>query len=73
VYYKKGVYASALDLLQDAVKKQPDNASIQYHLGMTYRQLNNKADAITHLKKAAALSPGTAAGKSAAQELSRLG
>jgi Flp pilus assembly protein TadD len=72
VYYKKGIYASALDLLQGAARTDPNNATIQYHLGMTYSRLNNKAEAIDHLKKASQLGPDTASGKSAAQELSHL-
>ena len=72
VYYKKGIYAAALDLLQGAVKANPNDASIQYHLGMTYSRLNDKAEAIDHLKKAAQLSPDTSAGKNAAQALSHL-
>ena len=73
VYYKKGVYASALDLLQQAAKTSPNNPSIQYHLGMTLSRMNNKAEAVTHLKRATQLGPDSAAGKSAAQELSHLG
>jgi Flp pilus assembly protein TadD len=54
-YYAKGTYFSARDLLEDATKKSPDNASIHYHLGMTYDKLGKKADAVTQLKKALAL------------------
>lgn len=72
-YYNKGTYGSARDLLEGAEKTSPDNASIEYHLGMIYSKLGDKADAITHLKKAATLAPNTQAGKSAAQALNTLG
>jgi len=35
-FYKKGVYASAIDLLKEAVKKEPDNALFNSHLGFAY-------------------------------------
>lgn len=72
-YYYKGTYASARDLLESALKISPDNASIQYHLGMTYSKLGDKADAILHLKKAAALAPNTQTQKNADQALRTLG
>jgi hypothetical protein len=46
---------------------------MQLHLGLTYSKLNDKADAILHLKKAAALAPGTKTAKDAGAELVRLG
>jgi Flp pilus assembly protein TadD len=55
VYYTKGTYYSARDLLEDAAKKAPDNVSIHYHLGMTYDKLGKKLDAVTQLKKAVSL------------------
>ena len=73
VYYKKGVYSSALDLLQGAAQKDPNNASVQYHLGLTQERLNNKSEAEAHLKKAASLSPDSEAGKQAQAELAHLG
>jgi Flp pilus assembly protein TadD len=72
-YYYKGTYESARDLLVDALKTSPDNASIQYHLGMTYGKLGDKADAILHLKKAAALAPNTQTEKDANKALNSLG
>lgn len=73
VYYHKGTYSLAKDLLEDATKAEPANASIHYHLGMTYIKLGNKADAATQLKKAAALTPDTQTGKDATAALSQLG
>jgi tetratricopeptide (TPR) repeat protein len=73
VNYYEGNYSEAKDLLEGAVKTEPNNASFHFHLGMVYSKLNDKADATTHLKKAASLAPNDKAGKQAAMELSKLG
>jgi tetratricopeptide (TPR) repeat protein len=72
-YYKKGIYGSARDLLEDAEKTTPNDASIEYHLGMVDSKLGNKADAVTHLKKALNLAPGSQNAKDATQALNGLG
>ena len=72
IYYQKGNYASGRDLLEDAVKVDPNNASIHYHLGMIYTKLANNSNAIVELKKAAALAPNTQTAKDADKELSLL-
>jgi tetratricopeptide (TPR) repeat protein len=56
-YYYKGAFAFARDLLEDAIKTDPNDASIQYHLGMVYTKLRDKSDASIHLKKAVSLAP----------------
>jgi tetratricopeptide (TPR) repeat protein len=43
VIYKKGVYVSALPLLQECVEKEPGSAMFHYHLGLTYLGLGEKA------------------------------
>lgn len=68
-YYYKGIYGFARDLLEDAVKTQPDDAAIQYHLGMVYDKLREKNDAVIHLKKALSLAPDSPVGKSASAAL----
>jgi Flp pilus assembly protein TadD len=73
VYYYKGTYASGRDLLEDALKIDPNNASMHYHLGMIYSKLNDKADAELHLKKAVALAPNTPTAKEAGDALTHLG
>ena len=72
-YYYKGTYASARDLLEAALKTAPDNASIHYHLGMTYSKLGDKSNAILHLKKAVALAPNTQTQRDADKALQTLG
>ncbi len=73
VYFHKGTYSLAKDLLEDAAKAEPNNASIHYHLGMTYSKLGNKADATAQLKKATELAPNTQTAKDASVALSGLG
>ena len=72
-YYHKGIYGSARDLLEDAAKTSPNDASIQYHLGMVYSKMGNKANAVDHLKKAVSLAPGTQTSNDANKALSSLG
>ncbi len=64
-YYHKGAYSFARDLLESAVKSQPGNAALQYHLGMVYSKLQDKPDSMVHLKKAVALAPGSPTAKDA--------
>jgi cellulose synthase operon protein C len=73
VYYYKGTYLSARDLLEMALKQSPNDASINYHLGMTYSKLGRKADAQTYLKKAISVDPNSQVGKDAAAALAKLG
>lgn len=43
VYYQKGIYGFAVDLLLEALQKAPDNATYHYHLGMVDQKQNNTA------------------------------
>ena len=54
-YYYKGTYQFARDLLEDAIRSDPDSATMQYHLGMVYSKLRDKNNAEIHLKKAMTL------------------
>jgi tetratricopeptide (TPR) repeat protein len=75
VYYAKGNFNSARDLLESALRTMPDSpatAALHYHLGMTYIKLNDKANAQLHLKKAQTLGPNTKFGKDAGTQLQRL-
>ena len=73
VYYHKGMYGSSRDLLEDAVKTDPNDPSIEYHLGMAYLKLGDKPNALLHLKKAATIAPNTQNGKDAAAALAQVG
>jgi Tfp pilus assembly protein PilF len=72
-YYYKGTYGFARDLLEEAVKANPDSASMQYHLGMVYSKMRDRTNAEIHLKKAISLAPGTQDAKDAAAALQGLG
>ena len=56
-YYAKGSYRLAIDLLEDAVKKNPRNATYEYHLGMAYQGAKDAAQAKEHLEKALEIDP----------------
>ena len=73
VYYHKGTFSTARGLLEDALKQNPENASMHYHLGMTYNMLGRKSDAEAQLKKAVSLDPNGKPGKDAAVALAKLG
>lgn len=72
-YYHKGTYASARDLLEQAVKGEPENATMHYHLGMAYSKLSDKKNATIHLKKALSLAPNTPTATQAEKALQNLG
>jgi Tfp pilus assembly protein PilF len=72
-YYYKGTYGFARDLLEDAIKTDAKNATMQYHLGMVYSKLSDKSSAATHLKKAISLAPDSQAAKDARAALQALG
>jgi cellulose synthase operon protein C len=56
-YYQKGIYGLAADLLQEALKKSPENAAVHYHLGMVYQKQNNTIDARKQLERALQIDP----------------
>jgi Tfp pilus assembly protein PilF len=71
-YYYKGTYEFARDLLEDAIKKDPNDAAMQYHLGMVYSKLRDKGSATIHLKKAISLGHGSPTAKEAEAALQQL-
>ena len=52
VMYKKGNYSGAIPILQDCVKKTPDNAKFRYHLGLALLAAGQKESAKTQLQAA---------------------
>ncbi len=52
VQYKKGNYSIAVGLLDDAVKKYPQNAQYRYHLGMALSGAGDNGRAKAELQKA---------------------
>ena len=55
IYYKKGLYDSAMSEFKDSLEKIPENASVHYHLGLTYYKKGEKELAKTELEKALSL------------------
>src|SRR5581483_8031450 len=61
-FYHKGVYQSAIDMFQEAIKlaaknKEPDNPTYHYHLGMAYAKAEQPALARQHLERVLKIDP----------------
>jgi tetratricopeptide (TPR) repeat protein len=52
IQYRKGLYQTALPLLEDCVRKAPQTAVFHYHLGMVLAAMEQKEKARTHLETA---------------------
>jgi predicted Zn-dependent protease len=72
-YYRKGAYQAAIDLLEDAIKKAPQDPDIQYHLGLAYKSVNDGARAKSHLERVLQLNPKYPQADQVRQALSELG
>jgi tetratricopeptide (TPR) repeat protein len=57
VYYRKGLYDSAIGEFSDCLTKLPDNPVVHYHLGMAYYKKGESARAKLQLEKALSLQP----------------
>jgi predicted Zn-dependent protease len=42
IYYKRGAYRTAIDLLTECVNRDTSNPSFNYHLGMAYIKIGDK-------------------------------
>src|SRR5258708_6824557 len=56
-FYQKHVYTSAINLLKEAVKKDPDNALFNYHLGLAYAKNGQAALAKQQLDRVVKINP----------------
>jgi tetratricopeptide (TPR) repeat protein len=56
-YYQKGIYDSAIELLQEAVKKVPENATYRYHLGLAYQRVSKVSLARQNFQQALSIDP----------------
>jgi tetratricopeptide (TPR) repeat protein len=56
-FYHKHVYTSATDLFKEAVKKEPDNALFNYHLGLAYAKSGKAALARQQLDRVVKIKP----------------
>jgi tetratricopeptide (TPR) repeat protein len=56
-FYHKRVYTSAINLFKEAVKKEPDNALFNYHLGLAYAKGGQPALAQQQLDRLLKIKP----------------
>jgi tetratricopeptide (TPR) repeat protein len=56
VYYRKGLYDSAISELKGSLAKVPDNPTVVYHLGMAYYKRGEKQAAKAELERVLTLS-----------------
>jgi cellulose synthase operon protein C len=56
-FYHKQVYTSAINLFKEAVKKEPDNALFNYHLGLAYAKTGQAALAKQQLDRVVKIKP----------------
>jgi Flp pilus assembly protein TadD len=73
VHYKRGEFARAAPLLQQAAQSMRDNAMLQYHLGMTMYRLGRNEDAVVALRRSLELDSKLAEGPQARKLLRELG
>ena len=56
-YYHKGVYNSAIGLFKEAIKKEPENATYNYHLGLAYARNGQASQARQQLDRVLKIKP----------------
>jgi cellulose synthase operon protein C len=56
-FYHKHVYTSAINLFKEAVKKEPDNALFNYHLGLAYAKTGQAGLAKQQLDRVVKIKP----------------
>jgi tetratricopeptide (TPR) repeat protein len=72
VYYKRGLYDSAIAELSDSAEKLPAHAGVHYHLGMAYYRKEKRDLAKEHLSRALRLDAGFDGAEEARRVLSEL-
>jgi tetratricopeptide (TPR) repeat protein len=72
-YYHKGLYKMSIEILQDALKIEPDSAPYHYHIGLAYSKLGNVSEAKLHFQHALAVDPKSAEADLVRKELQQLG
>ena len=68
-YYYKGSYSLGRDLLENALKANPNNAQFHYHLGMICLKLSDQNNAKLHFNRVLTLAPNTPTAKDASKAL----
>lgn len=72
-YYHKGLYKMSVELLQNALKLEPDSAPYHYHIGLAYSKLGDMPEAKQHLRRALEVDPKSAQADLVRKELQGLG
>nr|MBI3405525.1 tetratricopeptide repeat protein [Acidobacteriota bacterium] len=57
IYFKRGRYGLAIELLEESVHKEASSPTFHFHLGLAYQKLDNKPKAKLHLERALQLMP----------------
>jgi Flp pilus assembly protein TadD len=74
-YFKKGAYASAVDLFKEAIKlnkDNPDDPDFHYHLGLAYQKTEQPALAKQQFERALKINPGFSNAEDAKKLLAEL-
>jgi tetratricopeptide (TPR) repeat protein len=58
-YYQKGVYTTAINLFKEAVKKDPESVTYNYHLGLAYAKNGQAGMARQQLDRVGKIKPGS--------------
>jgi tetratricopeptide (TPR) repeat protein len=72
-YYHKGLYKMSINLLEDALKAEPQNALYHFHIGLAYGKIDDRSQAKLHLRRALAIEPNSAQADLARKQLRDLG
>jgi len=77
VFYQKGAYQSAIDLFQEALrlaekKRDPEDATVHYHLGIAYEKADQPALARQHLERVLKINPNYSSAADVKKRLSQL-
>jgi len=73
VSYRQGDYRTAISLIEEAATALPDQASVRYHLGMSYLSTGQLAKASEQLRKALELVPNNELAEEIRTALKRTG
>jgi tetratricopeptide (TPR) repeat protein len=73
IYYKKGLYPSAVELLESALAKSPKEPVYQYHLGTVYLTLGRREQGRKTLQAALRAGLNSEEAKAAKEALQRAG
>jgi tetratricopeptide (TPR) repeat protein len=73
IYYKQGLYRSAVPVLEGAVARNPQVAKFQFHLGMAYLSAEQPAQARASLQTALQLGLSADDARSAQEALQKIG